>query len=104
MDLDAVIEPVGSVAGCQDHARVELAAQAVAQSDQPARVFALHVTARFDLEPADDAVIAFDDQIDFLAVMGSPVTHSCGVVAPRCLFEKLTDDKGLEQVAELGES
>ncbi len=81
-DVDAVFEPVGGVAGCQDDACVELVAETVAQRDESAGVFALDVATGFDLEPGDDTIVAFDDEVDFLAVVGSPVAEGCDVLAP----------------------
>ena len=43
------------------------------------------------------------DEVDFLTVVGSPMTELTNVLAPRSLLEEFADHERLEQVTELGQ-
>ena len=91
--VDSIVESIGVVAGSEDEAGVELVVEGVAQRDEAAGFVSFDVSACFDFEAGDRPVFAFDDEIDFLAVVGSPVPERCGLFGPRCLFQKFSDDE-----------
>ena len=53
-------------------------------------------------KPSTTPVIEFDHQIHFDVIMGTPVSDSGNVGAPRCLFPRFADSEGLREKTEFG--
>jgi hypothetical protein len=99
--MDAILRSVGTAAGVEDHAGDERIPERVADYPQAGQIPPGYSCAGLNLEGDHGPVVAFDDQVDFRAVMSTPVTEPGDAVHPRSLRADLPDGEGLEQVAEL---
>ena len=95
--------PVRVLAGVQHDGFLQTGAEAVPQHAQPAKVLTAHPAARLDLEGDHLAVIAFKDEIGFVARFGAEVPGRNRRVRPADLLEDLPDCECLQEVAVLGE-
>ena len=83
---------------------MELVAERVAKCGEAAKRLLVDFSAGFDLETNDIALVGFGDEIDFLSVVRSPVTHLAHVVAPGGLLQDLADNESFEKMTEFAQS
>jgi hypothetical protein len=84
--MDPVVDLVGLAAGVEEVAGTELVAEAVTQCDETAQRLGVDFAACLDLETDNGAVERLGNEVDLVAVVGSPMTEFPDVVAPGSLL------------------
>ena len=79
-DVDALVDAVGLATGVEEVSGTELFAESVAQGVQTRECFTVDFSAGLDLEPYDRTVEGLGDEVDLLAVVGTPVADLTDVV------------------------
>jgi len=101
--VQPVLVGIGTVPQVQGHAGEERLPIRITKFAHPGEALASHAGARLDLECYEGAIVAFDDEINLIPVVGSPVPHSGDAVEPGHLLTEFTDHECLEKVPEFGE-
>ena len=81
----------------------ERLAEDVTKSSEPSEVATRNPGRSFDLEANDGAIAALNDQVELVALDGSPVPEARDPVHPGSALHRLTDHEGLQEVSELRE-
>src|SRR5688572_10577682 len=102
-DMEAILERVRALPRVQGDSREEPLPHRRTQLAQANESVARDAVASFDLEGDDGAVVALENQVDLVTVVGPPMAVRNGVVEPARLLQQLGDDERLEQVPELRE-
>lgn len=87
----------------EDDPAEEGLAEGVPEFAQTAIIVVAHPRSGLDLHPDDGSVGALQDQVDLVAVVGSPVSRMDGLIEMADLFQDLGDREGLREVAEFGD-
>src|SRR5581483_11223850 len=97
------LDAVGAATGVEGDAGPEGITDSGTEFAEGCEVPTGHSARGFHFERQDRSVVTFDDDVDFVVVVGPPVADAGEPVHPGRLFEELADDEGLEEVAQFGE-